>query len=573
MNEGGASGAGPGVARGPAGSRTALFLIALTLVAAVLRLWSLGEIPPGLHGDEAWTGIDAHRVQEEGWIGPYVSSGLGQASGPLYWAALVLGIIGDGVVRLRVTMALLGIATIPVLYLAVRQMFDKRVALISSVLLSTMMWHLFYSRIAFMVISWPLMQMATLGFFFAARRTGSIRHFVVAGLFLGAGMYTYNVYPLFVLALGLVSLLCIFASKAPRKPLIVGIAAMFGVSAVAAAPMLIFAMTPSNHFFNHHSQFSYFNTQEYQDEDLPGRVSLLTGKAHDWIAAMVWRASPDGGDGAGSRPMLDPLTVTLALTGVAFCLWHLRGPPYQALLVLFVLLPIGSFVSVDGQFRRALGLAPILSVLAALPLAALWGSAQRSFRRTRALLVVSILALVSMVNVRGYFGTLGVSQLAHWVFAEEIAAASEFLAARPSQPYTYFMSSRWGFDYETRRYIAPDFPGEDLPANPETLPGWLDRSRDNLFLLLPPFLPFLDPIRSLHPDGQVFEDSSASPPMFVAYHVPRLDSVPRIQLSSRQSWQLGQRSVARKPDSEWGFARGLAPCRSCGKAGCGDALD
>src|SRR5688572_32430513 len=64
-----------------------LFLIALTAIAAVPRLWALGEIPPGIHGDEAQVGTDAWRVLEDGWIGVYTLAALGQPAGHAYYAA------------------------------------------------------------------------------------------------------------------------------------------------------------------------------------------------------------------------------------------------------------------------------------------------------------------------------------------------------------------------------------------------------------------------------------------------------------------------------------------------------
>ena len=36
-------------------------ITSITLLAAVLRIWHLGAVPLGLHGDEAWTGLDARR--------------------------------------------------------------------------------------------------------------------------------------------------------------------------------------------------------------------------------------------------------------------------------------------------------------------------------------------------------------------------------------------------------------------------------------------------------------------------------------------------------------------------------
>ena len=67
-----------------------LLVVLCTGVAAFLRVYRLAELPPGLHGDEALTGLDALRILDEGWIGPYVGSALGQPTGPLYFTAFLL---------------------------------------------------------------------------------------------------------------------------------------------------------------------------------------------------------------------------------------------------------------------------------------------------------------------------------------------------------------------------------------------------------------------------------------------------------------------------------------------------
>ncbi len=160
-------------------------LVALAAVAGSVRLIMLVDIPAGLHGDEAWTGIDAARVLDEGWIGVYVKSALGQASGPMYFAAPFVGLFGETVFSIRLASAVIGIATVLVTYLAVRVMFDRTVAIFSAVLLATGVWHLHYSRLAFPVISWPLLEMFTLLFLFLGIKTGKIYHFAIAGLFFG----------------------------------------------------------------------------------------------------------------------------------------------------------------------------------------------------------------------------------------------------------------------------------------------------------------------------------------------------------------------------------------------------
>ena len=125
----------------------------LTIAAGVLRLYRVTELPGGLHGDEALTGLDALRVVREGWIGPYVGSALGQTTGPLYFTALVFALSKPTTFTLHLSMALFGIATVPAAYFLMRVGFGRWVALFAVIALTFSYWHLFYSRAAFMLIS------------------------------------------------------------------------------------------------------------------------------------------------------------------------------------------------------------------------------------------------------------------------------------------------------------------------------------------------------------------------------------------------------------------------------------
>ncbi|MEX2599644.1 MAG: hypothetical protein WD533_08320, partial [Dehalococcoidia bacterium] len=51
-----------------------LTVAGLVIVAAVLRLAALAGVPPGLHGDEAITALEARRILDEGPIGPWSPS-------------------------------------------------------------------------------------------------------------------------------------------------------------------------------------------------------------------------------------------------------------------------------------------------------------------------------------------------------------------------------------------------------------------------------------------------------------------------------------------------------------------
>ena len=88
-------------------------VVLLTIAAGILRIYRVAEVPGGLPGDEALTGLDALRIVREGWIGPYVGSALGQTTGPLYFTALVFALSEPTTFTLHMSMALFGVATIP----------------------------------------------------------------------------------------------------------------------------------------------------------------------------------------------------------------------------------------------------------------------------------------------------------------------------------------------------------------------------------------------------------------------------------------------------------------------------
>ena len=92
------------------------------------------------------------RVAQHGWIAPYVKSALGQPTGPLYLTAAALrDSCRTRTFTLRFSMALFGIATIPLAYFAFRSMFGRTVAAFAALLLAVMTWHLHLTRTGFMV--------------------------------------------------------------------------------------------------------------------------------------------------------------------------------------------------------------------------------------------------------------------------------------------------------------------------------------------------------------------------------------------------------------------------------------
>ncbi len=506
-------------------------LAGLAAAAAIVRLVMLEEIPPGIHGDEGWTGIDARRVLDEGWIGPYVISALGQPSGFLYFAAPFVKLFGNTVFAIRVVSALTGTATVLVAYLTFRVMFDRPTGAIAAFLLAVTVWHLHFSRIAFTVISWPLLEMLTLLFFFLGLKTGRWLWYGLAGLALGVGVYTYNAYPVFIIALvvviGWLALGVAIARnrglRSDREILLLAgrMALLASIAILAALPLIRFAMDDKNDYFGHHQTISLFEQREWDSGSLSDRVELLWDGANDYFTAAFWNGEADGVDGAAYQALVDKISLILMVAGVAILLWRWRHPSSVTVFIMVALLPVGAIITTQGDFRRTLGIVPFLAVLTAVPLALWWRQSEKLpsvWRYGSYSCIAIVLGLISFLNLSFYFGEFEDTSIAQVTFGHENTDASIYISDLPADTVIYFYSRRWSYDYETRRYLAPDHRGEDRSVEHgggfDLTPG---DDADIAYVFLWPYMDRVREVAQLYPGGTLVEGGDS----FRAYLLPR----------------------------------------------------
>jgi 4-amino-4-deoxy-L-arabinose transferase-like glycosyltransferase len=509
-------------------------IAAITIVAAVLRLWRLGSVPLGLHGDEAWTGLDARRILDEGWIGPYVISALGQPTGPLYATAALFKVLPQDTFTIRLSMAIFGIATVPLAYALFASLYNRTVAAFSAAILAGMMWHLHLSRTGFMVTTQPFMELLVLLALWQALRGGDWRWYALAGALFGLGIYSYNAYTLFLpvpfIALGVAWL------RAPHDERRRGLkmAAMFATAAViVAVPMIVYVITDYHTYHVHQTVVGLTDSQQWHDASIWGKPMLVWDRAVEWQKGLVLGGRPDLGDGLATdgHPVVDPLVYALALGGLAMALWRVRETAYAIPVAAAIFLPWGALLTVDdGLFRRTLGLAPFVALFAALPLAWLWQRALRLDRDGVRYAVLAVLLLIPLVSgaraARQYFGPVQDDVYFRFVYPYQLDAASHYMDRLPEGTFVYFYSDRWPFGYETRRFEAPDVEGADRSYDYRPAPIQdplsfdADRSRDVAFVLMGPYVDDLKRITDRYPGGLVEEQVRDSEVLFRAYFLP-----------------------------------------------------
>ena len=129
-------------------------LIAVLILAAVLRFYHLGSNPPSPYWEEAALGYDAYSILKTGkdfhgnsW--PLVAfESFGDYKPSLYFYATVPSVVifGLNTFAVRFPSALFGTLTVLLVYFLIK---DKRTALIASLLLAISPWHLQLSRAGF----------------------------------------------------------------------------------------------------------------------------------------------------------------------------------------------------------------------------------------------------------------------------------------------------------------------------------------------------------------------------------------------------------------------------------------
>ena len=309
-------------------------VVLLTIVAGVVRIYRVSEVPGGLHGDEALTGLDALRIVQEGWIGPYVGSALGQPSGALYFTALLFKLSEPSIFILHLSMALLGVAGVPAAYLLFRIGFGRWIALFGTVALTFSYWHLFYSRSAYIVISMPLMTTLAAVAVLIALRSSTRWAWLAAGILLGLGVYSYAGYIMFLTVVVVFLTFVLVLGRDDLKSYVARLAILAVGFVVAVLPMVHMAYSEPDFYFQRHRLF--LREPRFEGaETLVDKVSYLGGRAWDAAILPLRYSRVDGVDGMGGKGVLDPIFGLLAYTGLAIAVARWRSPPHLLMAISF----------------------------------------------------------------------------------------------------------------------------------------------------------------------------------------------------------------------------------------------
>jgi uncharacterized membrane protein len=164
-------------------------ILVLMLIAGALRFYELGTWPPGLYHDELQRPRCA--AGRGGRSSAVLAANHGREPFFIYLAALSVGWLGRSVYAVRFPAAIIGTLLIPAAYFMARELFGRRVGLLTAAITTITLWPIQLSLIGFRAGSLPLFIALSIGMSVHAYRSGRTLHWISAGIFYGLSFYTY----------------------------------------------------------------------------------------------------------------------------------------------------------------------------------------------------------------------------------------------------------------------------------------------------------------------------------------------------------------------------------------------
>ncbi len=229
-------------------SRNWLLLGLAVAVGALLRLQQLEVVPADIGWDLPYNFADALAILR-GEYRIFFPANMGREGMFFYMIAFVARLAPLSHFSIKLTSALVGIVTIPALYLAARKLFPDSVALTAAFLLAVNRWHIVLSRSGFRVILLPLFVIVLLYALLRALRGRRLFDWALAGLMLGLGLHTYFPFLFAFVALATAFVLLILSGQRFHwRFLLPVLGLMLVVAVVVYAPLGRYALENSKDY-------------------------------------------------------------------------------------------------------------------------------------------------------------------------------------------------------------------------------------------------------------------------------------------------------------------------------------
>ncbi|MCA9872337.1 MAG: glycosyltransferase family 39 protein [Anaerolineales bacterium] len=434
--------------RAPARAAKLILLALIMLIGAFFRLYQIGTIPPGDGFDPAYYGLDALRILA-GEHPIYFATNFGREALFSYIVAAAYALTGPGTLGIHLASALVSILTIPAVFLAGNELFQREKegwlaqygGLLAALVLALSFWHLIWSRYSVRAILIPLFVALLCFFLLRGWRTQRRRYFLLAGLVMGLGFYTYQLAQLFPILAALGFAYELIARRAVTRRDVGDMALVFGTAVLLALPLAFYAYQNPGVFNQRIGDVFVLK----ESNPLAEQARILAG--HIWQVVRMYTVEGDSDPliNIPGRPSLSPFLALAFVGGVLLALWRWRRPQYLFLLTWVGLMSAPAFLAEKAAMsKRALGALPAATLLIALALLLPLDWLRRQSRQGRrwpmwtytAVLLLGLL-FTGWRSFRDLFLVWGVDPLLYTHYNVGVAEIGEYIAALPADETIY----------------------------------------------------------------------------------------------------------------------------------------
>lgn len=411
--------------------RTGVILGFIVVIAIFFRFFQLDQLPPGLHPDEAANGLDIFRILEQKDFRPLYNTNGPREALFFYLQAIFVAIMGNTILALRMAPALIGVLAVLATYAWGKSWFGQRVALTAGFIMAVNPWAVTITRDGFRASMTPLMIPLTLWLLTKAWQTQRLKWFVMAGVSMGLGLYTYIAYQGFIIALVVIGAYLAFRQREHLKGLTRPLLLTFAAALLVLVPMIFYAFGHPGDLIGRSGGTSVLNKDLNQGKP----VQTLIDSTTKTLLMFNVRGDENFRHNLGGQPLLNVFIGIMFILGILICFSNLHKTRYFALLSLFGIMLLPALLTAEGipHALRSVGAIPPVMLLAAIGIEYMLERWYVTFpinsaaRMAGLSAMVLLLALTAYQGYRQYFVAWANSPQTYDAYSEDAVAIAGYL--------------------------------------------------------------------------------------------------------------------------------------------------
>jgi len=472
--------------------RTELFVIATIIVLSFfIRFLDLEAHPYSFDNDEGEMGLSGVCILRGECTNWFVIGWAAQPRIAFIPDAISIAIFGNTALAVRLVSVIIGTISTLAVYLFAREVFTRKIAWISAVMLATLPVHVHFSRQGVDNIADSLSAPLLLWLFFRGIKRGSRLSFLAAGIVAGFCIYTYPgslLAPAFVMGLLLYFTL---KTRGFLRAHIRNILIFILMATVIVIPIVANYYTNSDMFLARLKTESIFQNGAIQYEmNNTGQsmAGIIIGRFLK--SSLVFIATPaPSGFYFSPKPYLTPLAALLFMLGLTYIIWRIKNPLYMTLFIWFwIPVILGStFTGGPPTSQRMLMSMPAVVIITAIGMTKIIAVIQQSGKtiaRLGPILLLIVVLYIGYKDIRFYFYEYRIGHFYEDPINELSYETRIDIAPLHSQGRLYMIENR---DipfvvFPNLRFFAPDVEKFNFdPVSRETLAA-IPHDKDVLFI-------------------------------------------------------------------------------------------